>query len=73
MLLKDWLVSQQISPLDFGRKLGLKEPNSIYKWLQGVRIPRKEFLLKINRLTEGEVTYMDFANTKYKPKTRKAS
>jgi hypothetical protein len=61
MDLSDWLKSAEISPMQFGRRLAsLQQPNSIYRYLRGDRMPEPEVLSEITMRTAGDVRFEDF-------------
>ena len=64
MTLKDWLSAKDMSALEMGKLVGLKEPNSIYRWLRGELRPSQKHMSKIVEITEGEVTPNDFFGLK---------
>lgn len=60
MTLREYLDEKGESPLAFGRRIGLKQPGSVYRWLRGDRIPSRTFMRKIVDATNGQVTANDF-------------
>lgn len=56
-----------VKAIDLGERIGLSKPTSIYKYVEGTRIPRPEFLLRIYEETGGLVD----ANAFYGLPTRK--
>lgn len=62
MKLKQWLTDNSVTALEMGRRIGLEEPNSIYRWLRGDMKPSDAFMLKIVEVTEGAVMPNDFFN-----------
>ena len=59
MKLKDYLRTNQIKSEDFAKSLGASH-GGVLKWITGERFPRPLMLVKIERLTEGQVTANDF-------------
>jgi hypothetical protein len=59
MQLRSYLLAKNLTPLEFGRRIGLAHPNGVYRYLAG-RMPADRFLVVINRETEGAVTANDF-------------
>ena len=65
MLLKDYLKKEDYTQLSFldmvEMATGNKIPQSTFaKWITGVRIPRRDDMLTIYKITEGEVEPNDF-------------
>lgn len=70
MRLLEYINEQGIEAIQFGRIIGLKDPRSVYRWLEyrdekGVtnacrQVPAKEYMLKIWKLTKGKVAPNDF-------------
>lgn len=69
MLLDSWLALQRLSPADFGRRLGLRWPYSVRRYLRhdaygrprkDWRAPRYDIQRRIQRLTEGWVSPKDW-------------
>lgn len=60
MKLREWLDKHDISALEMGRRIGLKEPNSIYRWLRGELKPSDANMVAVIRETKGEVSANDF-------------
>jgi hypothetical protein len=60
MTLNDFLTKHQIKPTDFAETIGLKAPKSIYRYLSGIRVPRRSIMKKIVTATKGKVQPNDF-------------
>jgi hypothetical protein len=60
MQLRHWLVENGVSPLEFARRIGLAHGTSIYRYLDGGRVPARKFLVRIVVETKGAVTPADF-------------
>ena len=60
MKLSEFLAHTGIQPLEFGSRIGLKQPNSVYRYLRGERRPHGELLQAIIRESAGQVTANDF-------------
>lgn len=68
MILDSWLALKMIALADFGRRLGLRWPHGVRRYLrrdaQGSpkawRAPRRDIQFKIRRLTDGHVTPNDW-------------
>ncbi len=60
MQLGPWLKTNSINAVEFGRRIGLKEPNSIYRYIQGTRRPATRMIEAIFKETNGAVTPNDF-------------
>jgi len=61
MKLKIWLETKGIRPATFAKQLGCSH-TTIGRYLNGERLPRRNILMKIDKVTEGEVTANDFIN-----------
>lgn len=59
MKLHQYLKRERISNAEFARKIGVSRI-SIWRYSKGVHFPRWEFLTRIMKETNGEVTYLDF-------------
>ena len=59
MKLSDWLAKNNMNPAEFGRRLGLKYPRNVYRYVDG-RIPAPDVMRLIVDATGGEVDYADF-------------
>lgn len=60
MELEAYLIREDIPSLEFGERIGLKQPNSIYRYLRGTRKPRPDIMANIIAETGGQVTPNDF-------------
>ena len=58
--LSDWIHERSITPGQLRRMLGVRTRSTISRWLTGQRVPNGAMLAKIERLTEGAVTKVDF-------------
>lgn len=58
MRLGDWLHRQQMTRESFGELVGVHH-SAVTKWVHG-RMPRREHLIKIGQVTNGQVTADDF-------------
>jgi|9_EtaG_2_1085328.scaffolds.fasta_scaffold00121_46 DNA-binding transcriptional regulator YdaS (Cro superfamily) len=59
MLLKDYLLKQNIKAKDFANQIGCSY-GGVMKWLSGDRFPRPLHIHHIERETNGAVTANDF-------------
>jgi len=59
MTLKEYLKEEDVRPSEFARRIGLHR-STISLWMSGVRMPTPHNAVKIQDLTEGKVTYLDF-------------
>jgi len=59
MDLDSYLSSAGISSAKFAAKIDV-DPSSVWRFRQGVRIPRRETMQKIIEATDGSVTANDF-------------
>lgn len=62
MQLKKYLESREISPREFADKVGVTK-QAISRYLRG-RVPRQDVVMKINKITRGEVGPNDFYGVK---------
>lgn len=60
MKLSAFLAETGIQAMTFGERIGLKQPNSIYRYIRGERMPSQEVMQAIARETGGRVTANDF-------------
>jgi len=60
MKLKDYLKTNDIKSEDFAKSLGASH-GGVLKWITGERFPRPNALVKIEKVTDGQVTANDFA------------
>lgn len=60
MTLMEWLDKRGMNPKDFGDQIGLQQPNSVFRWLRGARVPTPEWMLRIYEFTNGMVTPNDW-------------
>lgn len=61
--LLDFIV--EIGPNKLARKLKINE-STVRQWRRGYCLPRAEYMLKINRLTKGRLTYAEMIETHFK-------
>jgi transcriptional regulator with XRE-family HTH domain len=59
MTLKEYLKKEKLSVKKFSKKYNFSS-GTLSKWIYGERFPRPDSLIKINRITKGEVTPNDF-------------
>lgn len=59
MRLKDYLEKHSLPTRHIAKKMGVTV-SAARKWVQGTRIPRLPAIKKINRLTQGEVSFDDW-------------
>lgn len=59
MTLADWLKRENLSPTDFGKRIG-KAQATISRYATGKRIPEPEIMALIVEATGGDVTPNDF-------------
>jgi predicted transcriptional regulator len=69
MTLADFLSDRKISQADFGARIGLTQA-AISRYVDGLRMPRREHLVLIREATDGLVTANDFIPA---PKRRRAA
>ena len=60
MKLDEYLSQNDISPQEFGRRLGVKSPSTVYRYMCGKRLPDKYMMKKIADLTDNLVLPNDF-------------
>jgi transcriptional regulator with XRE-family HTH domain len=60
MKLADYLKANGIPASRFRRLLNIRDRSTLWRWLNGTRIPRAERLQQIEHLTNGQVTAADF-------------
>lgn len=68
MKLADWLYDYCVTPQGLMRKLGIKNRSTTHRWIYGERVPRPEYILKIEELTGGQVSLADFLDRESAPK-----
>ena len=64
--LATFLEEQGITDAEFGRQIGV-ERHTVGRYKAGDRFPSKHILLKIHKVTQGQVTANDFANLPNNP------
>ena len=64
MKLNEYLTQNDLSPGEFAEMLGEKPPITVYRYLDGSRIPNKETMCKIASLTGYQVMPNDFYNVR---------
>jgi len=57
-LLSAWLAETQTSVPDLATRLDVA-PSTVYRWRDGVKVPRPEQVAALERLTKGSVTAND--------------
>lgn len=65
MTLSEFLETTGFSPMEFGKTIGLEQPNSIYRYLRGERIPNAEIMHAITVQTTGLVQPNDFYHQRW--------
>lgn len=60
MKLADYLKANGIPASRFRRLLNLRDRSTLWRWLNGSRVPRPDRLRQIEYLTNGQVTAEDF-------------
>ena len=63
MKLADYMYKHGITPAQLRRMLGVRSRATISRYLSGDRIPSHKIRLKIQRLTNGQVTLEDLLDT----------
>ena len=71
MKLETYLITQQISPAEFARRLGVRSRTTIHRYLSGERKPPPGMIARIERATEGKVTAIDLLANDNEPLTRR--
>ena len=59
MKLKDWLIQEGLTVTEFARRMGRPQP-TVWRYVNGERMPEKDAMADIRRLTNREVTSEDF-------------
>lgn len=59
MQLKDWLKQNNLTLAQFADRTSFSK-GAAMKWVSGERFPRMNALIEIERITNGEVTAIDF-------------
>ena len=59
MKLADWLSENSIRPTEFAARLGVPV-STVTRWARDERMPRLDAVARIQELTNGEVTAVDF-------------
>ena len=62
MHLSDWLFINSMTPAQLRRMLGVLTRSTITRLLTGQRLPGPRLLRRIETLTRGQVTALDFVN-----------
>lgn len=57
---RQWLHQNDITPYAWGRRLGLKGAQTVYRYLNGERMPSPRIMDRIHSDTGGQVTAEDF-------------
>jgi len=60
MKLADWLYDYCMTPQVLRKRLRVTHRSTVHKWIYGDRVPRPEYILKIEALSGGQVTLADF-------------
>lgn len=60
MTLPEYLKAEKLSVAEFARQAGVKNKQTMHKYVHGMRFPPPETLRRIRRLTGGKVTADDF-------------
>ena len=58
MKLQNWLEEKRLSKTEFAKRIGITR-HALYLYLKGKRQPRLDIALRIERVTNGEVTVED--------------
>ncbi len=59
MNLRAWMDEKGLSIKTVAKEAGAS-PSAVKKWLAGERFPRRQYLLRLNTMTNGKVTSNDF-------------
>ena len=59
MKLKDWLIQEGLTVTEFARRMGRPQP-TVWRYVNGERMPEKDAMAAIRRLTNRNVTSEDF-------------
>jgi DNA-binding transcriptional regulator YdaS (Cro superfamily) len=59
MQLKEYMDAMGVSPLAFAHQLGVSNP-TVYRWLDGQRVPEPEMMRRIYSATKGTVAPNDW-------------
>ena len=59
MKLKDWLIQEGLTVTEFARRMGRPQP-TVWRYVNGERMPEKDAMAAIRRLTNKNVTSEDF-------------
>jgi transcriptional regulator with XRE-family HTH domain len=59
MKLKDWLIKEGLTVTEFARRMGKPQP-TIARYVSGDRMPEKEAMRQIMKMTRGKVQPNDF-------------
>lgn len=70
MTLKEWLEMSGTKSAELARRLG-KPDTDVYRYKEGLHLPRHSVMMQIVELTGGLVTPADF-HAAYRPKAAKA-
>jgi transcriptional regulator with XRE-family HTH domain len=60
MSLADYLRKNNLSPSEFASLCGVKNAETVRKWLRGDRIPRAEMMQRIIKASSGHVSPSSF-------------
>ena len=58
--LRIWMRDNQIGVTALQRLIGVRSPATIYRYLDGRNVPRKQHMAKIMEVTKGEIGPDDF-------------
>ena len=70
MKLDEYLTQNGLTPQKFGELLGEKPPITVYRYLNGDRIPNKETMCKIATITGYQVMPNDFYDVECNPQNK---
>lgn len=62
MTLSEWLKAKDVTTSAFAEQIGVKR-QSVHRYLEGERLPRRDVLAKIHQATKGAVTANDFLSS----------
>ena len=58
--LRTWMKDNQIGVTALQRLIGVRSPATIYRYLDGRNVPRKQYMARIMEVTKGEIGPDDF-------------
>lgn len=67
MVLKDWLVRNELSFAAFAAEIGVSRV-AVGRWVRGIRVPHPRLALRIEEYTRGHVPVSVWAETDHLPK-----